>query len=235
MKHLRLLSLSALLGALALPASAQDTTIRWTFDGPKAELTQLTPAWASDLGESQTTGRGIFRIRRALNTTPNAFFSIPEELADQPLYLLVRVSEWTLSGTSKEVVRIGFSSNDEERPNVVAQLKIERTDDALAVGAESFPNTLAGSTITGQPAGKAVAGGRLSILLHVDPVKRTYRASMKPINAKSWQPLGEGKISRTRAIRFLRLGVSGAFNTNRAEKFDLDEIVISTSDPSAQN
>jgi hypothetical protein len=234
MKLLRPSRIAAALGALVLltaVAPAQATTISWTFDGPKAGLSKVTPAWQNDLGESATTGRGVFRIRRALETTPNAFFRLPEELADQPLWLLVRVSEWNLSGKSNEVVRLGFSSNDEEKPNVVAQIKFERQEPSLLVSAESFPNTLEGSSLAAQPAGKGITGGKLMVLLHIDPKARTYRASMQTLQGKTWQPLGEGKIARNRVARYVRLGASGPFNTTSAEKFDIDEIIVSTSDP----
>lgn len=227
-----LLSLAALC-ALIVPAFAQDAaSLRWTFDGPKAPLTQLSPAWASDLDQTSTTGRGVLRIRRGLDTPPNAFIALPAEMADRPLWLLVRLSEWSLNGKSNEVIRLGFSSNDDAKsPSVVAQLKLERQEAVFQVSAESFPNTLTGSTTTPQPAGKSIAGGKLAVLLQLDPQTDTYRASIKTVQMKTWQPLGEGRISKTRVPRFLRLGLSGPFNTNSSEKVDIDEIVVSTSDP----
>jgi len=216
-------------------AFAQETaTIRWTFDG-KGTLTQQQPAWLSDLDETEATGRGVLRIRRGLNTPPNAYFPIPDELADRPIWLYARIAEWSLNGKSNEVIRLGFSSTEGDKPNVVAQLKFERNDADFLVSAESFPASLDGSFTAPQRAGKAVAGGNLEVLLHFDPRARTYSASVKTANSKTWQPLGEGKTSKTRPARFLRLGLSGPFNTNRAEKVDIDEIVISTSNPVAQN
>ncbi|MDP1580532.1 MAG: hypothetical protein Q8M02_09655 [Candidatus Didemnitutus sp.] len=220
----------ALLTATTFAQSSERLT--WNFNDPaKTQLTALNPAWTNDLDQTTTTGKGALRIRRTINTPANSFAELPASFGKQPLWILVRVSAWSLSGTTNESVRLGLSSNDEAKsPSVIAQVKFERVEKEMKLTAESFPSSLPGSSLATATVGKGAAGGGVTVLLHIDPVSRTYRASYKLAKSKDWLPLGEGTISKGRTAKFVRLGLSGPFDTNRPEQFDLDEIIVSTSD-----
>ncbi len=228
--RLRVIFIFALFAGAAYAQSGE--RVQWNFNDPaRTELTALSPAWDNDLDQTSTTGKGALRIRRGTNTPANTFAELPASFAKQPLWILVRVADWSLSGTTTESVRIGISSNDEAKsPSVIAQVKFERVEKEMKLTAESFPSSLPDSTLAIVKVGKGAAGGGVTVLLHIDPVTRTYRASYKLANSKDWQSLGEGTISKGRTAKFVRLGLSGPLDSNRAEHFDLDDIIVSTSD-----
>lgn len=224
-------TLFVLLTLASAASLAAETSYQWTFnDQPGTALTKVggPVSWSNDLDQTATTGRGTLRIRRGHSTTPNTFAPLPAAWAQQPLWLVVRVRGWNLSGKSPELVRLGFSSSDHEKtPSVVAQIKIAREDDAVRLSAEA---TGGGTNLAPVALRGAISNRTVIVVLHLDPAARTYDVNFR-IEGASWQQLGAGTIADGRAPQFLRLGVSGPFDTKRAEYFDLDDLLVTTVKP----
>lgn len=115
----RFFLLAGLLAFFA-PGAQADISVDWTFDDPAGTLlsntvnsgTENWTNWDADIGQSATTGDGVFRIQRAVGGGQNGFawLTTPEVA-----WLVVDLDGWAFSDKSgggyHEDIRFGFSHN----------------------------------------------------------------------------------------------------------------------------
>lgn len=211
----------------SLVATGMSTVLdQWEFDEPEGTPLSETRStgvlrseWIQSIDHAATDGQGNYVIRRPAEGVWNSFARIPVITAGghNPRGILeVVIQGWNFQAQPSEILRIGFTSTAHpETPNIMAQIRIERTapgtvviaGDALGTDAEPIPEKFLGSDVQDFP---------VRLVLEVDKNTNTFRIHSQVAD----QPLelvGEGRISPERDGHFLRLSAAG--HIGRPEEF----------------
>jgi hypothetical protein len=232
---------STLIASLALlaPATA-DVLYEWNFDDPSGtSLSEATSSgkidaqWNLDFDDSVTNGDGQLIVRRTPDGVANAYVTIDskaERAIQNEIWMLVEIDGWEFSGKSaSETMRLGVAHiTDEERPHVLAQINLERTDsNQVSVSAESFGD---GSiSVPPLPIFGKEQTEPVTFVLHIDKGANKFTLHYR-MGDGPYLYLGNGATSPEREIRFLRLGFSGYFNAS-SEQFAINRIAYLSHDP----
>jgi len=239
MSSLRFTSLLILTLAALTPAGA-DVLYEWNFDDPSgtslseaASSGKIEAQWNLDFDDSVTNGDGQLIVRRTPDGTANAFVTISpkaERAIGNEIWMQVEIDGWAFSGKSaSETMRLGIAHiTDEERPHVLAQLTLERTDsNQVSVSAESFgegATPMSALPIFGREQKEPV-----TFVLNINKESDTFTLRYQ-IGEGPYLYLGKGTTSPEREMRFLRLGFTGYFNAS-TEQFAINRIAYLSHDP----
>ena len=225
-------------GLLNAPVAAE-ILYDWSFDD--AAGTSLTDAaqsgfrdgtWDEAFDRSFTQGDGTFRIRRPVGGPANAFVALDPPLTGKA-WLVVESSGWQLRGrVANEVLRIGFvERKHDERPQVTAQIRIERSDEnEVSIGGDAFVTANGATLIDDQALLTATQRDPVTLVLEVDLDENTYAIHYK-VGAAPFVELGTGSIDPNRGARYLRWGAAGGFSSTAGEHFDIQRLYVTTTDP----
>jgi len=232
---------SVLIASLAVLAPIHAATLyEWNFDDPSgtplsqaASTGEIEAQWHLDFDDTETNGSGQLVVRRSPDGRANAFVTIDsaaESAIKDQIWMLVEIDGWNFSGKSAaETMRLGVAHiTDEERPHVLAQLTLERTDaNQVSVSAESFGEGSA--SMPALPIFGKEQSEPVTFVLHINKEADTFTLHYQ-IGEGPYLYLGNGATSREREIRFLRLGFSGYFNASQ-ERFAINRIAFLNQDP----
>ncbi|MFM6175874.1 MAG: hypothetical protein ACKPB4_27710, partial [Sphaerospermopsis kisseleviana] len=160
----------------------------------------------------------------------NTYWAIPSD-APRKLWVSVDLANWNISGDKvKEAVRAGFSaSDDDNKPQVVAQVVFERMPNAMVVRGDALGDgatSVSGDGMTLQQIGTSPA----TLVVGLDQDAGTYSVAMRTDGGV--KQLGTGKTSPGRAPKYIRFSIAGDL-TDSEEQISVDRIAVTDTDPSA--
>lgn len=232
-----------LAGALMFAAavgSRAEVLEQWTFADPAG--TPLTATensgaggaeWTVDFLDTATDGEGALVTRRDTMGPANSYApiqTISSFSAPAKVWLVIEVPGWNFAGeTVNECVRLGFTDNThEERPNVVAQIRIERVgEDIVVLAGDAFGPGAA--PIEDQAIFRALQEEPVTFILELDKEVNQFVLHYRIGDGELVQ-FGEGRTSRERDARFLRIGLAGNFAA-RGEFFSIGPYTLTAADP----
>ncbi|MDQ8208492.1 hypothetical protein QEH52_13290 [Coraliomargarita sp. SDUM461003] len=208
----------------ALAPMCADVLYEWNFDDlPSTNLTQtdsngkIKADWNLDFDDTMTNGFGQLIVRRTPDGAANTYVPISakayREIADE-VWIQADIDGWHFKGKSaSETMRLGIVHiTDEERPHVLAQIILERTDShQVSIAAEAFGE--ASKSMAALPIFDSEQNDAVSFVLYVNKKSNTFKLHYR-IDEGPYLYLGEGTTSPDREIRYLRLGFSGYFNAS---------------------
>lgn len=196
--------------------------------------TTMDAAWSASFGQSQTDGRGVYRISRRPEGASNAYISLDGlRVEDAPIYVVTTISSYMLAGQKTyERMNIGLTQTPHKKsPKVVAQVVFDRNDASeiilslMAFGNDSTtPKTVARLPET--------LDKPLTVVMKYDSARAIYEGSYR-LGDGAWVWLGEGKTDPARTAWYLRLRASGSWSAN-GEYLDIDDIRLTRTDPRHQ-
>ncbi len=214
--------------SLALAVPAQASVIQsWEFnDAPGTLLSDAEnsvaggSSWNEDIGGSEVTADGVFRIRRDPPEGEFSSWAVSQITDPGNFSLSMNVAGWNFTGDEDENVRFGFT--DGVNNVITAQLRIFRTaeDEVSLIG-----NALGdGETISSVSAFTASQDTPIRFVLNYDSVNHTYEVGYQPEN-ESFVSIGSAATDPDRGPGAIRLSVLGDYS-DTGEFFDIDEISL---------
>ncbi|MEY3480785.1 MAG: hypothetical protein RIQ71_1560 [Verrucomicrobiota bacterium] len=227
------------LGLAASPALKAGSIAEWTFDDPAntslksaANSGSAGGAWMHNFDATTTDGSGKLVSRKPSGGIWNTYLTLPAD-APRKVWLVVDLAGWNMSGEKiKEAVRAGFSaSDDDNKPQVVAQVVLERMPggvvavrgDALGDGATAVSGDASSLQQTSTTPVTLVVG--------LDQDAGTYSVSTRTAEGGMKQ-LGSGKTSPSRAAKFVRFSIAGDLSGSD-EQVTVDRIAVTDAEPSS--
>jgi hypothetical protein len=222
-----------------IPLSAE-VLYEWNFND--SEGTSLSEAissgtikaqWSLDFDDSIANGDGQLIVRRTPDGVANAYVPLTPKASrafENEIWLQVEIDEWQFKGKStSETMRLGLAHiPDEERPHVLAQINLQRTDsNEVSISAESFGEL--SQSMQALPIFGSAQNEPVTFVLHIDKKSNSYTLYYH-IGEGPYLYLGKGKTSPEREARYLRLGFSGYFNATN-EKLSINRIAYLNHDP----
>ncbi|MBC2601887.1 hypothetical protein [Puniceicoccus vermicola] len=227
-----------LLGLLLAGSTQAEILYEWNFEDPEGTfLTSVESSgefqnpWDGAFDRSSTDGEGFFEIGRTPGGIANAYIDVSDDgFGIDPLWVVLEIQEWSFSGKSaSETLRLGVvDSPDEERPHVLAQIRLERTGaNEVSVLGESFGDGAV--SMDPLPVFGAVQEVPVTLAMKIDQADQLFELYYQVADGP-FLFLGKGKTSPDREINYLRFGLSGYFNASD-EIFSIDRIAFQTSPP----
>ncbi|MGE9271279.1 MAG: hypothetical protein ACQKBU_10790 [Verrucomicrobiales bacterium] len=227
-----------LVGMLFACLSQAGTLYEWDFEDPTGTLLsstvstgELKGAWDGDFDRSNTNGSGQFLIARTPGGIANAFVRLSSsDLDSEEIWVILEIDGWNLEGKSaKETLRLGIADiAHEERPHVLAQIRLERTGpNEVSVLTEAFGD--GAESMAPLPMFGATQNEPVTFALKIEAEKNRHSLYYQ-VGGGPLLFLGEGKTSPDRELNYLRFGLSGYFNASD-ELLAINRIVVQTTPP----
>ena len=227
------------LGLAASPVLKAGSVAEWTFDDPANTSLKSAAnsgsgggAWTLNFDATTTDGAGKLVSKKPSGGNWNTYWPLPSG-SPKKLWLVVDLAGWNMSGEKvKEAVRAGFSaSDDDNKPQVVAQVVLERLPGgAVAVRGDALGD---GATAVSGDATSLQQTGTLPVTLVVglDQDAGTYSVAMRTAEG-GLKELGSGQTSPGRAAKFLRFSIAGDLSGSD-EQVTVDRIALTDAEPSS--
>lgn len=219
------------------PSLNAGTIAEWNFDdAPGTSLKSAANggaaggAWMHNFDKTTTDGSGKLVSTKPSGGIWNTYWAIPTD-APRKLWLSVDLSSWHLAGAKvKEALRAGFStSDDDNKPQVVAQFIFERLPNAMVVRGDALGDgatSVSGDGMSFQSTGTSPA----TLVVGLDQDAGTYSVGMR--TAGGVKQLGKGKTSPGRPAKYIRFSIAGDL-TDTEEQISVDRIAVTDTDPLA--
>jgi hypothetical protein len=224
----------------ALAPLSAEVLYEWNFNDSQgttlseaASSGQIKAQWSLNFDDTVTNGDGQLIVRRTPEGVANAYVPLTPKASravEDEIWMQVEIDGWQFKGKSaSETMRVGVAHiTDEERPHVLAQITLERTDtNEVSVSAESFGEhsvSMPALPIFGNEQSEAI-----TFVLHINKKSDTFTLHYQ-VGKGPYLYLGNGSTSPERDIRFLRLGFSGYFNATN-EQLSINRIAYLNHDP----
>ncbi|MEM1210738.1 MAG: hypothetical protein AAGI68_00420 [Planctomycetota bacterium] len=222
-------------GSLLLaPTGMQAETLSWEFgDKSGTRLNRVVDSkgrpggWSDAFERSRVTGRGVYRLGRGSGTVANSYRRLSFGAAEQ-VTAVYELSGWEIEGpTANETLRLGLvHTTHAERPRVLCQFKLRRTDKAeLTLSLEAFGEGASNVYETAKLPAKSDAPLKLKLVY--DATADRYEGHYA-VGDGEFTRLGGATTAPDRQPNHLRLGATGAFDSgDGSEHVAFDRIAVS--------
>src|SRR5690625_2282454 len=231
-----ILGIVALLGAFAKSAVRGDLLHDWHFDDPAGmELNhsrnEIEPLdfWSQPLGNSSTTGEGVFRIQRN-GGGQNSRFDVGAFAENRPLFLAVDLAGWDLSNISGQTPQLRFSFMNGSAASTPGEITAEMRLRFIGTGQvtlEARADGVGGETSAAQVVFPAVQLEPVRLVLGYNPMVNRYQVRYR-IGTGPWQLFFTGSTSSQRSGPSIRMYVLGEFNGGGENFLDIYRVLVAT-------
>jgi len=228
------------LGLAASPVLKAGSVAEWTFDDPAntslksaANSGSAGGAWTLNFDATTTDGAGKLVSKKPSGGIWNTYWPLPSG-SPKKLWLVVDLAGWNMSGDKvKEAVRAGFSaSDDDNKPQVVAQAVLERMPNGSAVAVRGDALGDGATAVSGDAASlQQNCSTPVTLIVGLDQDAGSYSIATRTAEGGLKQ-LGTGKTSPGREPKFVRFSIAGDF-AGTEEQIMVDRIAVTDSDPSS--
>lgn len=220
----------ALLFTAGAVSAGDSALIEWRFaDTAGTRLAALESA-GSDVRFTASpegvtaTGDGQLRIRRAAGNPALYYAPLPEEIFDEPVWLVLEMDRWVPAGETGEGFRFGFSSGTAVA-NQIVDIRFRRdADPAFQLSGRAGGD--AGIPFEVERDFAAAEGASHRFALYYEPHRHRY-AILAAAPEGAWEQLGAGRTTPDRGRpAYLRMNLWGSYTDSEEEGVLLDRLAI---------